>query len=342
MSFETMASNLQGEIPGTAKSLIKLKLNEALTKVYQETTWSFQSRQGAWLASAAITVGSFTVTIGSSIVIADAGATAALAGVMTLAHIPFITSLQFRNPAYSLYNIIAADVTTNPPFATLTLDRPWMEPVSGAGNPYMIYQALFPAPVQDFVAFTAILDTTNNAPVLFTGKSQNDLAMEDPQRLTFGPCVPTWAVPWGVDTRPGSATLGYVLYELWPHVLASIPFTFAYKRTGPPLVNPTDTLPYPLTEDLLTWRTKEILYMWKEAQKGDGMQRGSGADWRFLAQAAQVEYSGKDGRGGRLQRVRALDANLHQDFVTRNRPRSPEVNDGYSTNVTGQLNVGNF
>lgn len=337
-----MVKSLEGEVPGTNDGLIRNKLNEALTNVYRETTWSFQQRQGSWLTSSAITTGTFTTTVGLNTVIADAGATASLVQVMTPGHIPFITSLQFRNPAYSLYNIIAADTTTHAPFATLTLDRPWMEPVSGAGVPYMIYQSLFPAPVTDFLTFNYILDTTNNAPVLYRGKSQDDLAHEDPQRLIFGPNVPTWAVPWGIDTRPNSTTLNCILFEIWPHVLFELPYTFGYKRLGPSLVNNSDTVPYPLTEELVMYRAKEALYLFKEAAKGENMQRGSGADWRFLAQEARVQYSGKDGRGGLLQRIRALDANLHADFMTRQYKRPRSSDDGYSTNVTGQLNVGKF
>jgi hypothetical protein len=336
MSFATMTKTLAGgEIPGVAQSLVRTKINEALQKIYDETDWSFQTGQAGWnnpglMASS----GTVTATPYSQTVVGDATASAVWAAISGR---PSLTEVQFRNPSYALYNIIAYDTTSNAPFGTLTLDRPWMEPTSGAGQPYQIYQCYFPVPYADFTKFVEIRDTTNNAPVSFTEVSQDDLSVMDAQRLIFGPAIPTYAVPWGVDQRLGSATLGFTMYEIWPHNLSHMPYSFSFKRSGPLLVNPSDTVPSPLSEDLLTWRAKEILYQYKEAQKGENMQRGAGADWRFLAQAAAKEYD------GRLKQVRAKDANLHRDFVTRTRSGlglGPQSNDGYSNNSTGTLNIG--
>ena len=330
MSYRSMARTLVGEIPGVAESLAKTKINEALGKIYDETDWSFQTQYSGWLNPGLVaSVGTVTVTPFSNVVIGDAAATAAWAAITS----PLITVLQFRNPSYSLYNIIGYDTTTNAPFATLTLDRPWMEPVTGAGQAYWIYQAYFTVPVADFRKFVAILDTTNNAPVLFSELSQDDLSFQDPQRLQFGPAVPTYAVPYGVDQRPQSSTLGYAMYEIWPHNLSYMPYSFSYKRRGALLVNPLDTVPYPLTDELVTWRAKEVLYQFKEAQKGEQVQRGSGANWQFLAEMANAEYKAV------LKQIRAVDANLHRDFVTRANKNQPP-SDGYSTMTTGLLNIG--
>lgn len=268
-------------------------------------------------------VGTVTTTLGDPTVVGDATAAAAWQSKIGL-----ITLCQFRNPNYSLYNIVAYDGN-----ATLTLDRPWMEPVSGAGLTYWMYQTYFPVPVADFNKFIEIRDTTFNAQVSFTEKSQSELAWEDPKRLIFGPRVPTYAVPYGVDKRAGSATLGYVMYEIWPHNLSTMPYSFSYKRRGPMLVNPADVVPYPLDDELVTHRVKELLYLHKEAQKGENIQRGSGADWRFLAQAAGALFKEK------LKTIRAKDANLHRDFVTKRKDRSVS-GEPYSTPRLGQLNIG--
>lgn len=332
MSLITMAKSLALEIPGVAQSLAGTKLNEGLQKIYNETDWSFQTQYDGWNCPGLVaSVGTVTATPYSDEVIGDAVASAVWASITGR---PFLTELQFRNPPYALYNIVAYDTTTNAPFGTLTLDRPWMEPTTGSGQPYYIYQAYFPVPVSDFRKFVEIRDTTNNAPVSFTDVSQDDLSVMDAQRLIFGPAVPTYAVPLGTDMRTGSSTLGYVMYEIWPHNLSHMPYSFSYKRSGPLMVLPSDTVPAPLTEDLVTWRAKEILYQYKEAQKGEQVERGSGADWKFLAQAAQKEYQGI------LKQVRAADANLHRDFVTRHRNIGQLGNDGYSTEQLGLLNVG--
>lgn len=328
-----MAKSLEGEVPGTPLALIQNKINEALGYIYDETDWSFQTRTDAWLASAAVTSGTVTATVGSTTITCDAGASSALAAFQTAGK---LVKMQFRNPAYSLYSIVSVNAV-NPNAFVLTLDRNWTEPVSGSGLQYMVYQAYFPVPVAQFRKFIEIRDTTNNAEVSFTKVGQTDLAQIDPQRLQFGPSVPTFAVPWGVDTRTGSATMNYVLYEVWPHVLADIAYTFSYRQRGGPLVNNSDTVVYPITEECVMWRTKNVLYQWKEAQKGEGMQRGSGADWRFLAQEAMKEY------GRALRNCRAIDANLHRDFLTRqSSPGAGQNFDGYSNNVTGSLNIGRF
>lgn len=334
MSFLTMAKTLTGEIPNVSEKLVKNKINEALQKIYDETDWSFQTNYNGWLAPGLVSnVGTTTVTPYSDQIIGDAVASAAWAALVGR---PLLTELQYRDPSYSLYNIIAYDTSSNAPFGTLTLDRPWMEPTSGAGQTFQIYQAYFPVPVLDFNKFIEIRDTIDGSPVDFLGMSQDDLSLEDPQRLQFGPSVPTFAVPYGADNRPDSSTPGYTMYELWPHVLARMPYSFSYKRQGPLLVKNGDLLLNPLTEELVTWRTKEVLYQYKEAQKGEQVQRGSGADWRFLAEAAGAEYK------ARLKQVRAKDANLHRDFLTRKNRVSQAQRDGFSTNLLGNLNIGRF
>jgi hypothetical protein len=425
VSYITMAKSLaQGEIPGVALELAKSKINDALGKVYDETVWSFQlGSQGGWLIPGLVaSTGTFTTTAYSNQVIADATASAVIAAMTGR---PLITELQFRNPAYALYDIVgyapptgggvvngifiaspgggyvvgqqlqvnqgavtgcivqitgvngtggvtgasllsggsggyattAFTVTTGgsgigceigvasvtpQSLVVLTLDRPWMEPPVGPGMNYYIYQAYFPVPVQDFRSFVEIRDTTDGDYVSFWGLSQDDLSVEDPERVVFGPALPTYAVPLGIDPRPNSATPGWMRYEVWPHILSRWPLSFTFKRRGTLLVNPNDTVPYPLTEELVTFRAKEVLYQYKEAQKGENQQRGSGADWRFLAEMARVEYSGKDGTGGLLKKIRAIDANLHRDFLTRPKRRPEWTQDGFSTNRLGQLNVGSF
>lgn len=333
MSFVTMVKSLEGEVPGTNDGLIRNKINEALGYIYDETDWSFQTDQSAFLTSAAVTTGTVTATVGSTTITCDTGASAALLPLNTAGT---LTKMQFRNPAYSLYSIVSANVSV-PTAIVLTLDRVWMEPVSGAGLQYMVYQAYFPVPVQDFRKFIEIRDTTNEAAVSAVKIGQTDLAAIDPTRLQFGPAVPTYFVPWGIDRRTGSPTLNYMLYEIWPHVLADNAYTFTYKRRGSLLVNNTDTVQYPITEEALMWRAKQVLYLWKEAQKGDQMQRGSGADWRFLAGEAMTEYKAA------VKKCRSVDANLHRDFLTRQTsPGAGQNYDGYSNMRTGSLNIGRF
>jgi hypothetical protein len=214
--------------------------------------------------------------------------------------------------------------------AVLTLDRPWMEP-NQLNSGYMIYQAYFAAP-PGFKRWYYILDTTNNNWIDWWSYTQVNLSEEDAQRVNF--LQPTNCVPYAQDTRQGSATYGQMLYELWPHPIMQLPYTFGCQANWPPLQAPNDPVPYPLTDELIKMRAYEMLYLWKESQKGDEMERGSGANWQFLVQAMRAEYT------DRLKRIRIMDRHLVDLYFTKMRrmPRSQQV---WGT-VTGQANVGGW
>ncbi len=291
MSYQQMVFRLVGEIPGLPFPLAQTYINQALEDIYDRIQWSFQLAESGWLtpglqfASGNQSAGTITTVAYSDQVVGDATASAAWLAYLTAGTLPLITQFQIRSPYYSLYSIVAYDG-----ISTLTLDRPWMEP-AGVGQAYMTYEAYFAAPVSDFKRFFTIRDTRDNAPIDFWTLSQTDLMVMDAQRTAFN--LPAYCVPYEIDARVGSPTLGYPLFELWPHPLSVLPYTFAYLRRGPALSAPTDTLSPPLTEELVLWRAKEIAYLWKESQKGDGIARGAGADWRFLSEAAAAEYGKK-------------------------------------------------
>jgi hypothetical protein len=336
VSYWTVAQGLRGKVPGTPLSLAQEALQDALGKIYDQTDWSFQRAitYGGWLCPGQIAnTGTFTTTPYSAAVIADSTATAALAAHSGM---PLLTTLQFRNPAYSLYNIIGYNPTGSGSFATLTLDRPWMEPLSGSGQSYMIYQAYFVAPVADFRKFIEVRDTTNAFRLNFWGMTQAELAIRDPQRTNFSD--PEYVVPAGIDQRPGSATLGYQMFELWPQQLSYVPYSFSFRRRGvvPQTLNDFQTLttPYPITEEMLKWRALEVLYQFKEAQKDKTEARGSGANWLLLAQMAHKEYLEE------FDKILAIDLNINGEMMTRIERRGRTDGDSDYSNQLGQLHIG--
>lgn len=331
-----MARRLSLEVPGLADSYSKTLLDEALGYIEDSQMWSFQLGESGWLTPGlifpggpGISAGTVTFTPYSNQIIGDAVASAAWAAYVAP---PFLTQFQIRSPFYSLYNIIAYDTTSNPPFGTFTIDRPWMEP-GGVAQAYMVYQAYFAVPVADFRRFLAARDTTNNAPMNYWSKTQKDLAVEDPERTIFD--EPCYFVPYEIDQRPNSATLGSMLYELWPHPLSVLPYTFAYLRRGPRLQSPSDTAPYPITEDMVLWQAKSSAYLWKESQKGENVERGSGADYKFLAQAAQAKYELK------RKQISARDRDMVDLYISRWRPDYYSGGEPFAT-INQQLNVGRF
>jgi len=212
--------------------------------------------------------------------------------------------------------------------AVLTLDRPWMEP-SQVNSNYLAYQAYFPAPA-GLKKWLAIRDTTNNQPIDWYTFTQVDLSERDPQRTDFS--QPEYAVPYGPDTRQGSATFGQMLYELWQGPLTQLPYTWQCEVSWPLLNSPNDTVPYPLTEELLKFRAYEVLALWKEGNKGDEMERGAGANWQFLAKAYREEYE------SRLKKIKLVDRQLCDLYFTRFNRNS--FNNEPFASVNGQMSVG--
>lgn len=335
MAFFNMIQELLG-IPGCNLGLVKTKINESYATIQNENVWSFQLQTGGWLTPSLLgaptrtflSPGTITVTPFTNTITGDAIASAAW--LATITNPPLITQYQIRVPYYSLYSIISLD-STDTSAVVLTIDRPWMEPKQTNGT-YMAYQAYYPAPA-GFKRWYNVRDTTNNNQLDWWSKTQIDLANEDAERTDFD--EPLYVVPYAQDTRPGSATLGQMLYELWPHPISQLPYTFGCQVNWPPLVKNSDTLPFPLTEELVKLRAYEMLYLWKESQKGDEMERGAGANWQFLTQAARAEYS------DRLRIIRVMDKNLVDLYFTKMQRFPSAFGEPYST-VEGQLNVGGW
>lgn len=341
MSFNSMIQRMILEVPGVVSSYARTLINESLGLIYDSQMWSWQLQTSGWLtpgllfpAGPGTSVGTITTTPYQNTVVGDATASAQWLAYITAASLPLFTQLQIRSPYYSLYSIVAVNAT-NPAAIVLTLDRPWMEP-GGTAQSYMIYQAYFPAPVPDFKRFLSARDTTNNYPMDYWSKSQKDLAVDDPERTIFDD--PDYFVPYQVDQRANSATLGNMLYELWPHPLSVLPYTYQYLRRGPLLSGPNDTVVYPLTEEAVLWRAKEVAFVFKESQKGEDMQRGSGADWRFLAGEAREQFKIA------MKPIKDRDRDLISDNLYWSqflRDAIPDASEGYAT-VTGQLNIGSM
>ena len=233
---------------------------------------------------------------------------------------PYITFAEGGTPATFSATLIA----------TITIDRPWTEPEITNGS-YCIYQAYYVNP-PGFRRYFAIRDTTNNEPMNWWDYTQIDLSEEDPQREIFD--QPEYVVPFDIDTRPGSATYGQSRVELWPHPITQLPYTYQCQCNWPLLQSPADNLPYPLTEELVKFRTYQVLALWKESQKGTDEERGSGANWQFLWKANQEEY--KDD----LRQIRIVDRNLIELYFTKARMSVPFNAGEPFTNTNGTANVG--
>lgn len=338
MAFVNLWRRLTGTVSGLPPNYAQTLVNDALDAIYEANNWSWQIQESGWITPSEVTAGTITTVLGASTVTFDATAKAAIAAIPAGF---LVTQMQVRLPDYALYDVVAYNAGTG----VATLDRPWSEP-AGAGQSYMLYQAYYTSPVADFKRWLSVRDFTNACALNWWGYKQKDIDMMDPQRTVFQ--NPDRVVPYKVDTRAGTSTPGYMRFELYPQPLATLPYSLYFLRKGPLLSAPTDTVPYPLTEKLVFARARMLAYEWKEAQKGEGVKRGSGADYRFLYQAAEAEYDGgpnaKAGAhcGGELLAVKKVDRDIYDQSISTICRRMPAIGAPYYSAQTGQANVGNF
>lgn len=298
MSLATMVAELRGSVPNYSSMLARTHLRESWTEIRNMRGWSFQLGNLAFATPGAVNQGAVTTVLGSDQVIGNAAATTA----WLTAGNPFslLSMRQFRVGASTIYNIIAYDDGQTPydssagtgsinyPFATLTLNRPYLDLTVGAGCGYTIYQCYYPVPVRDFEAWEGVCDVTNCINLNCSG-SYSELQRVnrcDMQRQIFS--NPGTLLPYQVDDRIGSSTLGWMMYELYPQPQAQYVYQAGFSRLGADLNLPGDTLPFPITEDVVKTKARVKAYEWAEANKSPSNPRGAGADYRFLLGAAQA------------------------------------------------------
>jgi hypothetical protein len=340
MALYNVSFALTRLVPDTPLSRSQTAVWRSLEAIYNQVDWSWQKGFAGWLSPGIVfKTGTFTTKQYSDQVIADAAATAAL---LAYTGQPLITQLQYRNPAFSIYDIVGYDDGTtvgqgNYPFATLTLDRPWMEPGNGTGQPYFIYQHYFVAPVRDFKKWIAIQDFTNNQPLDFWSLTRADLANLDPQRQDQS--LPTNVVPAGIDQRPGSATYGWQRFELYPWQGNLCPYTLSYRRLGQLPQSQSDWMTMmpqaPITENMVEFKAKEILLLDKAAEM-EGKTPGSGKGMVLLSALAQKKYQEY------FEQVFSVDLNLDGENMTHvNQPGKWQGGDSFAT-LGGKLNLGGY
>ena len=339
MALYDIAFNLTRLVPGSPLARCQTAVLRALEAIYDQVDWGWQRGFAGWLAPGMVFdgVGTFTTTPYSNQIIADATATAAL---VAYTGNPLLTQLQYRNPAFAIYDIVGYDYNTiNPGFVTLTLDRPWMEPGSGAGQPYFIYQHYFVSPVQDFRKWIAIQDFTNNQTLDFWSLTRADLAQLDPQRQDNS--IPTNVVPAGIDQRAGSSTYGWQRFELYPWQGNLCPYTLSYRRRGSLPASQGDWYSMvpeaPITDNMVEFKAKEILFLDKSAEM-EVKAPGSGKGMVLLAELAKKQY------GEYFGQVFSIDLNLDgENFNHVHQPGKWQNGTSYATmGPNGRLNLGGY
>lgn len=286
MAFIDMQAELRGSVPKLPFSLAATIINRAWKRIREAHLWSFNMLEFAWSSPAVVTSGSVTVVQGSPNVTFDATAIAALNASVLATPVSLITQRQLRVGTSGIYNIIAYNAVSG----AAILDRPWFD-LSGAAVGYQVYQVYYVPPVQDFLMLISVRN-----PQMFLDfdltKTREWLDRADPQRFQY--TWPAYAVPFAIDQRGAgtvnaSSTLGFQMYELWGQPVQQFTYQCYGLRRGVDLVNPTDTLPIPVGEDIVISRAKYWAYEWAAANQGIA-PRNSAPDWKFMMGATMAEY----------------------------------------------------
>ena len=308
MAFIDLASELTDLVPAVSRVRAKRLINRSFKIVQDSSLWSFQLVQGGFSTPNISTGGSVTVALGSNQVIGDATATAQWAAL------PFYwspTRQQFRAQGYSVYSIIAFDVTTNAPFGTLTLDRNFIDPLPFyTGVPYQMYGAYIAAPV-GFKRWLTVADMFDQwAMDIWTGRRSQDLI--DPARQISS--NPYRMLPLGTDRRGAgtstpSATLNQQLYELYPYPTTQIAYQWYAVVEWPYLVNNSDTLPYPIDENVVIQKALTWAYRDAESRKDILAAKGAGGNYLGLKKESEADFL------SRLKTLRLLDRDAVDSFM---------------------------
>jgi hypothetical protein len=320
-----MYSEIRGAVPKLPFSFAPTLVNRAWQHVRESNLWSFNLFESSWISPPLVTTGTVTATQGLAAIQFDATAQAALTAAQAAQPYSLITQRQFRISVGGIYNIL----TYNPLTGAATLDRPFGDP-GGSGLAYQIYQLYYPAPFLDHRVWLSVRNPQMFLDLDLTSTRAQVDAM-DPQRTWYQ--FPSRVVPFGRDLRGAgttnaSATLNFPLFELWGQPITPFVYQCYGVRNGADLINPSDTLPPSLDEDLILAKARVYAYKWAEANQGI-TPRNVGPDYRFLIKDSEDEFARL------LKLYRKQDKELTNNWLTSRGGNTSSVRAAYYNTLSG-------
>src|SRR5689334_4835109 len=108
MSYDSMASELEGSVPKLSKTLAFVYIQRAYSKIRKAgQLWSFQLGECSWFSPPMVSTGTVTTTLGVNTITLDAAASAAVLALT----FPLVTQYQIKMSG-AIYSIVAMDNTT--------------------------------------------------------------------------------------------------------------------------------------------------------------------------------------------------------------------------------------
>jgi hypothetical protein len=278
-SFRDYYKSLCGDVPKLSEPKAKIIINDALQQIFDSYLWHFLIAQDYIIVPNQVILGTVAVTRGLATVTPNATSKAILDSFGLL---PPLTDCQLRITGRGSlggqpYEIVGYDSSL--PTDNLTLSRSYL----GATNPtasYSIYRAYFSPPLSSDLAGNPFLDfvrfkVIHNREIGFRPMqltSQKWINDTDPLRSSPGD--PYRYAPFRTRDRIFDTSSGTYLrddtplFEFWPYPVAQRNFFCVWQRRGSQLVADEDTIPSPLTQNLLMTLARYLAYEWADSNKG--------------------------------------------------------------------------
>lgn len=293
MALADLVGELAGTLPGLDPLLAEKYINRAWSAIQDERRWSFLAgADGAVVCPTQLTSGTISITQFDAEVTCDAAASAALLPYTDAAAVPQLTQLQIRFGGSStlaagqIYNIMSAD-TTNPAAIVLTLNRIVVETTNDEST-YQCYRCYVTPPDPDFLAWDSFVDMTYGFSLKLNFNS-TWFDRRDPQRTAQGDAYYNGLYKAAPADDP-NVEAGSPIYELWPHPTNGRTFYVRWARRGAPLVNPTDSQPAQISDELILARAFGWYAYPFAAANVANFPSMKNANWAMLIQEAKKNY----------------------------------------------------
>jgi hypothetical protein len=125
-----------------------------------------------------------------------------------------------------------------------------------------------------------------------------------------------------------------MLYELYPNPSTAISYMTYYVADAPQLVNNSDTLPYPITEEVVLSKARVYAYEWAEARKDVMAAKGSGANYALLKKEGEAEFL------ARLKTLRLIDRDQVDSYNIQMDSFMARYRMPYFNSAAGRANMG--
>lgn len=279
-TFQSIYSELVGDIPRLDVLKSKLIVNDAWRDIRDARLWSFLVAECTLLAPNLTNSGSGAVTFGSKAVVVNSTAAAAINAIPSQTP---VTLQQFRVSYGPVYNIVA----WNPGTLTLTLDRIYAESTA-ASTQFQIYQCYYQPPSDDFLRWVTVIDPINGYQFVDVTLSKRDIDTRDPLRGAIN--QPYYMASYKINTL---ITPPVPSYEMWPHPQQSIGYMCLYQRIGTDLDDVTNpTIPATIPRSLILSRARFYAYRWAASNAGRWPELLKGR-WGELMQNSGKEYEAR-------------------------------------------------